>query len=73
MIHPFAAGNIAAARRDLRRCTEALRRACGSRADADAWRLIGEALGLAAQAEAQLADAMTLDEMAVTTGEENAA
>ena len=72
-LHPFAEGNIAAAQKEARQCVEALRAAIVAKGDAEVWKRIAEALGHAAHVEAQLRDAVTLEEMAVTTGEENAA
>lgn len=61
-LHPYAEGNIAAARRDIAKCVTALRAACAAK-DSEAWKRIGEALGHATQVAAQLEDAMTLEEM----------
>lgn len=72
MMHPFAEGNVVAARRDAERCVKALRAAIVAKETDEVWKLVAEALGLAAGIEAQLRDAMTLEEMAVTTGEEAA-
>lgn len=70
-MHPFAAGNVAAARRDVARCIDALRAATSARRE-DEWRLIGQALAYATSVQAQLDDAMTIDEMAATAGEDAA-
>ncbi len=70
MMHPFAGGNIAAARRDIAKCVELLRAAIKTNDIEESWKHIGSALGYAAQVGAQLEDAMTLEEMAVTAGDE---
>ncbi len=70
MMHPFAEGNVVAARRDAAKVVQALREAIVTKDSAEVWKLVADALGLAAGIEAQLRDALTLDEMAVITGEE---
>lgn len=72
-MHPFTESGIAAAQASARKCREAIEKAIRERSNADAWALIGQALFHVTHVEAHLADAMTLDEMATTTGEENAA
>ncbi len=68
-LHPYASGNIAAARRDIAKCVELLRAAIKTNDIQESWKHIGAALGYAAQVGAQLDDAVTLEEMAVTAGE----
>ncbi len=65
MMHPWSEGNIAAARRDIARCLDAIKAAIKVPGDDEAWKHIGVALGYAAQVQAQLDDAMTVEEMAV--------
>lgn len=72
-MHPFAEANVHAAHAQLEKTIEALRAAVRCRTEQGSWALISRALGHAANAKAQLTDALTLEEMAVTTGEEDAA
>lgn len=69
-MHPFSEGTAAAALANLDEAIETLRSATRARTDSGMWSLIGRALGQAANARAKLADALMLEEMAVTTGNE---
>ena len=70
-LHPYAEGNIAAARRELRKCIEQLERACQAK-QPEAWAHVAMAHTAAMVAKAQLDDAFEVDrmfgEMAVTAG-----
>jgi hypothetical protein len=70
MMHPFAEGNVAAAQQSIEKVLESLRASIAAKSESGTWALIGQALGYAASAKAQLEDAMQLEEMAVTAGEE---
>lgn len=71
-MHPFSEATASAALANLDECISTLKAAAIARTDRGAWALIGRALGQAANARAKLADALTLEEMAVVTGEEAA-
>lgn len=71
-MHPYAEGNIAAARREIAKCLKALEAAARAGRDPEAWAHIAMATSHAIVVSAQLDDAMALDEMAVTAGEEAA-
>jgi hypothetical protein len=68
-LHPYAEGNIAAAQREIAKCVEEIRKALRAPGN-EGWRHIGVALAHASTVKAQLADAVTLDEMAVVGTDE---
>jgi hypothetical protein len=69
MMHPYAEGNVAAARVAATRCLEEIQKALAGKKP-DAWEHVGIAMAFAARAKAQLDDAFALDEMAAGMDEE---
>lgn len=68
-MHPFGESTAHAALTNLTEAIETLRRAQWARTDGGAMALVERALVQMANARAKLADALTLEEMAVTDGD----
>lgn len=62
MMHPYAQGNTAAARREAAKCVEELRKALQA-PGVEGWKHVGIALAHAATIKAQLDDAFAIDEL----------
>lgn len=61
-MNAFAMSTVAAAQTQIQKCAELLKKAASSPKDEE-WKLIGQAMGCAAAANAWLNDAMKLDAM----------